>query len=516
MNRPFVLLCLIGSLLAACDRGPARPDRETLALGQRIYAAECATCHGADGRGVSGEHPPVRDSDWVSGDSRRLIAVILHGLKGPIEVNGEAWTGEMPGFAALSDEDIAALLSYLRTEHLARRAAPISPDEVAAERVHSLRYQSTIPIAGRDPPRRKIYRGFREGYLALDRLVLPPGFRIEVFATVPNPRSLARGTKGTIFAGNHRYGDAVYAVVDRDGDHRADAVHVIARGLAQPNAVAFHEGDLYVGEIIRILKFADIEDRLTDPPAPSVVFDGFPNQTRHEKKFMRIGPDGRLYVPVGADCNVCLPKNPLDATITRLNLDGTGLEVIARGVRNAVGLDWHPVTGELWFTDNGRDHMGDDVPPCEVNRLAREGAHFGFPHCHGRAVTDPEFAGTDGCASAVPPEIEIEAHAAPLGMLFYRGGQFPEAYRGALFVAEHGSWNRSRKVGYQVSIARMVDGRLGPYEPFITGWLDRAKDDYWGRPVDLLELPDGSLLLSDDWADVIYRISYTAPDQTRP
>ncbi len=342
--------------------------------------------------------------------------------------------------------------------------------------------------------------------LALDRVRLPAGFHIEIYAApVPGARSMSRGSRGTLFVGTRKTGK-LYAVVDRNGDHRADEVIVLAEGMNMPNGVAFRDGDLYVAEIDRVLRFKDIEARLDDPPVPTVVNAGFPSDRHHGWKFIRFGPDGRLYVPVGAPCNICESEDPRYASILRMRPDGTGLETFARGVRNTVGFDWHPDTGTLWFTDNGRDRMGDDLPPDELNRAPVPGLHFGFPYCHGGDLPDPEFGARRPCDAFVPPAIKLGPHVAALGMRFYGGSMFPESYRKQIFIAEHGSWDRSEPIGYRVSLVRLQGEQAVSYEVFAEGWLRQGKP--WGRPVDLLVLPDGSLLVSDDHAGAIYRITY--------
>ena len=342
-------------------------------------------------------------------------------------------------------------------------------------------------------------------YPQLAQIELPPGFHIQVYADgVPNARSMALSPDGTLFVGTRSGGD-LYALVDRDQDIRADSVFVLARGLNSPNGVAFRDGALYVAEINRVRRYDGIEGRLGDPPAPAVVYDGFPSDRHHGWKFIRFGPDGMLYVPVGAPCNVCERPDPY-AAITRMQPDGTGLEIVARGVRNTVGFDWHPDTGELWFTDNGRDNLGDDVPPDELNRASEAGQHFGFPYCHGGFVEDPEFGPARDCGEFVPPAQNLGPHVASLGMRFYTGTMFPEQYRKQIFIAEHGSWNRSEKIGYRVSLVRLEGNQAVSYEPFAEGWLQG--ESAWGRPVDVEIMPDGSLLVSDDRAGMIYRIVY--------
>jgi glucose/arabinose dehydrogenase len=280
-----------------------------------------------------------------------------------------------------------------------------------------------------------------------------------------------------------------------------------------PNGVAFRDGALFVAEVSRVRRYDGIEARLKDPPNPAVVNDTFPRDTHHGWKFIRFGPDGYLYVPVGAPCNVCEEKDPRYASIMRLKPDGTGLELFAGGVRNTVGFDWHPETKELWFTDNGRDWLGDDRPPDELNRAPRKGMHFGFPYLHGKNVRDPEFGGKAAGRALTPPEMELGAHVASLGMRFYTGSMFPAEYRNQIFIAEHGSWNRSSPVGYRISLVRLKGGRAASYETFAQGWLKGRSA--WGRPVDVLVMPDGALLVSDDKAGAIYRISYANPEEKR-
>ncbi len=348
--------------------------------------------------------------------------------------------------------------------------------------------------------------------LPLEQIRLPDGFSIEVYANgVENARALALGERGTLFVGSRRAGN-VYAIVDEDGDFRADRVHTLASDLNLPSGIAYRDGDLYIGAVSTIYRLDDIEDHLSDPPAPVVVSDAFPSDRHHGWKYLGIGPDGKLYVPVGAPCNIC--DEPGYAEIKRMNLDGTGIETYARGVRNSVGFDWHPTTGELWFTDNGRDMLGDDLPPCELNHAPRAGMHFGYPYCHGASVIDPEFGGDKSCADYVAPAQELGPHVAPLGMKFYTGEMFPPAYRGQILIAEHGSWNRSSKIGYRVTRVTLdSNGKATDYRVFAEGWLQGEEE--WGRPADLLVMPDGSLLISDDKANAIYRVTYREHDAER-
>ncbi|MBP2675596.1 MAG: glucose/sorbosone dehydrogenase-like protein [Deltaproteobacteria bacterium] len=333
---------------------------------------------------------------------------------------------------------------------------------------------------------------------------LPPGFRIETYAKVPDARSMTLGERGTLFVGTRR--EKVYAVLPGETAGGIHKVVTIARDLNQPNGVAFRGGALYVAEIGRILRYDGIESRLSSPPEPVVVDERFPKDRHHGWKFIAFGPDGMLYIPVGAPCNVCERADPRYAAILRMRADGTGLEVFASGVRNTVGFDWHPQTGELWFTDNGRDGLGDDLPPDEVNRAPVKGLHFGFPYVHGKTLPDPEFGARGKPAGFTPPEWELPAHAASLGMRFYSGTMFPPGYRGRIFIAEHGSWDRSTPIGYRVSLVRLEGNRVAGYEVFAEGWL--RGDKPWGRPVDVQVIADGSLLVSDDKSGTIYRISY--------
>lgn len=343
--------------------------------------------------------------------------------------------------------------------------------------------------------------------LPLDKIKLPSGFKIEVYAEVNNARSMAISPSGVLYVGN-RNGDKVYAVKDTDGDFKADKRWTIASGLNMPNGVAFKDGDLFVAEISRILKFSGIESKLDNPGKPEVVNDDYPTEEHHGWKYIAFGPDGKLYVPVGAPCNICEPKEEIYATITRLNADGTGREIYAKGVRNSVGFTWHPETKELWFTDNGRDMLGDDVPNCELNYAPKPGMHFGYPYCHEGSVKDPEFGDKRPCKDFVPPAQKLGPHVAPLGLKFYTGDMFPASYKNQLFIAKHGSWNRSKKIGYNVSLVKIQNNKAVGHETFASGWLDEATQKEWGRPVDVLVLPDGSMLVSDDQANVIYRISY--------
>ncbi|MBD3317867.1 MAG: sorbosone dehydrogenase family protein [Chitinivibrionales bacterium] len=346
--------------------------------------------------------------------------------------------------------------------------------------------------------------------MSLEAIRLPQGFKITVYAdSVEGARSMALGPDGMLFVGSRDVG-RVYAIVDHERDNRADTAYLIAQGLTMPNGVAYRNGALYVAEIDRVLRFDAIAQRLNNPPTPVVVNDSFPDDEWHGWKFIRFGPDSMLYVPVGAPCNVCLRDDKRYASIMRMNPDGTGLEVFAEGVRNTVGFDWHPKTGVLWFTDNGRDWMGDNKPPDELNRAPRKGLHYGFPHCHGDSILDPKYGRESACERYTSPALELGPHVAALGMRFYTADMFPEEYRSQIFIAEHGSWNRSEKIGYRVMLVKLNGERAVAYEPFAEGWLQG--EEAWGRPVDVEVMPDGALLVSDDKAGAIYRISYGEAD----
>lgn len=345
---------------------------------------------------------------------------------------------------------------------------------------------------------------------ATDRVLanvrVPAGFKLELYTDrVPGARSMTLGKQGTVFVGTQQQG-AVYAVSPPQ-NARTAPVRVIARDLNEPNGVAYRDGALYVAEISRILRFDQVEASGATLQ-PKVVRDDLPKDRHHGWRYIAFGPDGKLYIAIGAPCNIC--NEPEYAVIARVNPDGSDREVFARGVRNCVGMTWHPQTHELWFTDNGRDWLGDDAPPCELNRAPRPQLHFGFPFCHGTDIKDPDFGALGECSQSEAPARALDAHVAPLGLKFYTGRNFPPQYRGQLFVAEHGSWNRSVKSGYRITRLKLDGDKVVSYVPFAVGF--HRQDEVFGRPVDLLQLEDGSLLISDDRAGAIYRVSYvTSP-----
>jgi glucose/arabinose dehydrogenase len=342
----------------------------------------------------------------------------------------------------------------------------------------------------------------------LSQLKVPEGFKISFFAVdVDNARSMALGDKGTVFVGN-RQGKNVYALVDADNDGVAEKKYTVASGLKSPNGVAFHNGSLYIAEISKIWRIDNIESTLDDPAKPVIVSDSFPTAEHHGWKYIAFGPDGKLYVPVGAPCNICddNEKDKRFSSITRMNPDGTGFEVYAHGIRNTVGFTWHPQTKELWFTENGRDMLGDNIPPDELNIAVKKDENFGYPYCHANGLADPEFNKGKDCSQFKKPAAALTPHGAALGIKFNSGGMFPEKYRNQAFIAEHGSWNRTQPIGYRVMLATVEGNTVKSYEPFIDGWLKNG--EAWGRPVDVLFLKDGSLLISDDHANAVYRVTY--------
>ncbi len=340
----------------------------------------------------------------------------------------------------------------------------------------------------------------------LSQIQLPSGFRIEIYASgVRGARSMALGENGVVFVGSRSAGQ-VYALVNERNSGSGVSVITIASGLDTPNGVAFHHGSLYVAENSRILRYDNVIANLRQLPPPIVVADSLPRDRHHGWKYLAFGPDGKLYFPIGAPYNIGVSDDERFATIMQMNPDGSELRVFASGIRNSVGFDWDPVTGELWFTDNGRDWLGNDLPPDELNHAPRAGLHFGYPHYYGDNVPDPEFKVHPDPSRLVVPARKLGPHVAALGMKFYTGSMFPSEYRNQIFIAEHGSWNRTVPIGYRISLVRLSGGRAVSYEDFATGWLQGV--GVLGRPVDVLVMPDGALLVSDDLANQVYRISY--------
>ncbi len=345
---------------------------------------------------------------------------------------------------------------------------------------------------------------------------MPPGFVLETYAeNVTNARQMARGKNGTIFVGSRSAG-VVNALVDKNGDGKADEVIEVASGLNMPSGIAIKGDDLYVAAVNQVIKYADIEKRFRQQPKGQVIIDDLPADRHHGWKYIDFGPDGWLYVPVGTPCNVCQTKggdkfdDPRYDSIIKYNLATKEKRWVARGVRNSVGFDWHPVSNKLWFSDNGRDWLGDNLPPCEINRVDKEGSHFGYPYFHGGWVMDPEFGRNKNPDHYVKPAYNLGAHVAPLGIHFYTGNAFPDEYQHQLLVAEHGSWNRTERAGYRVMMAKLEAGEVKAYQPLITGFIQN--DKVVGRPVAFLPMPDGSLLISDDFAHAVYRLRYRSSD----
>jgi glucose/arabinose dehydrogenase len=339
--------------------------------------------------------------------------------------------------------------------------------------------------------------------LPVGKLKLPQGFNIEVYAAgMTNAREMALGDKGTVFVGS-RLVDKVYAIVNKDGKR---TVKVLASGLYRPNGVAFHNGTLYIAELSKISKIDNVEDVLDNPPKPTVIYDNLPKDEAHGWKFIAIGPDNKLYVPVGQPGNNVL-HDDAHGQIRRINLDGSNAEVVALGVRNTVGFDWNPETKQLYFTDNGRDWLSEDVPEDELNRVTKMGENFGAPYCYQGNIPDTEFGWGRSCSEFTPPVGLMGPHSASLGMRFYTGSMFPKAYKSAIVVARHGSWNKTKKFGGDVVVVKLdKDGKVKSIEPLITGFLEN--NSYIGRPNDVLQLKDGSILVSDDWNGAVYRITY--------
>ncbi len=342
--------------------------------------------------------------------------------------------------------------------------------------------------------------------IPLDRIKLPPGFKIEVWAAgLPGARAMALADNGKMYVGTRPLG-RIYEVSD-NGSQRS--VRVVVDKLNQP-AAAYRNGSLYVFAVDKVLRYDGITTNPNVAPVDMTEVFKLPKEQHHNWKYVAFGPDGKLYVPFGAPCNICEPPSGEYAQIRRYNPDGSGMEVLATGVRNSVGFDWHPVTKELWFSNHGRDWMGDDTPNDTIWRLSRKGMSAGFPYCHEGKIADPDVKKANPCEGVDQPVALMGPHAATMGVMFYTGTMFPPEYRNVLFNARKGSWNRTQKIGYDVVTVRATaDGKNAKVEPFMTGFMDPATQNFWGRPAYMTQLPDGSVLVSDEQLGAIYRITYS-------
>ena len=405
---------------------------------------------------------------------------------------------------------LACGYAFAQTQPAAPAAAPAAAAPAAAPAAPPSWQQGRSTEQGSSTlhPFAPILTGRPASDLTPDKLKLPPGFKVEVWVDgVPEARSLALGDKGTVFVSNRNLTN-VYAVVDRNGKRE---VKKILTGLKSPNGVAFDKGTLYVAERHRITRYDGIEDRLDNPPEAKVVIDNLDpsSQAGHFWKYLAMGPDGWLYFNIGAPGNIVMPTYD-QASINRVDPKTGKMETFARGVRNSVGFDWHPKSKELWATNHARDWINDDLPHDTLHRISRKGMHFGYPWCHQGDFADPDFGASRSCDEFDKPALKLGAHIAPLGMKFYTGKMFPAEYQNSMFIAMHGSWNRSTKQGYNVMRVAVDAKGNAKLMPFLDGFLSDAKGDppMWGRPVDLLQLKDGSMLVSDDYNGVIYRVSY--------
>jgi glucose/arabinose dehydrogenase len=458
---------------------------------EKLYQANCSSCHGANMEGGIG--PTLGKHAWLHGEPTKanLIKVISKGVP---EKNMPAWS------PALSAPQIALLAQYIADG--ANKTA-VAATAVATPPAAAAPAATTAGTAAAASTAAKVV----DDGIDLSGFKLPKGFRISVYASkVDAARSMAVSDSGIVYVGSRKAGK-VYALVPRADKQQADVV-TIASGLDNPIGVTLLNGALYVGEISRVIRFDNIDKRYAQKPSYEVLKVSLPDDKWHGEKVIKAGPDGKLYIPVGAPCNVCDTEDTKSAKIYSMNADGSGLKEYARGVRNTVGFDFHPTTKALWFTDNGRDEMGDNTPSCELNIAPKAGLHFGFPYCHGGVVPDPKFANGRQCEEFVEPVAKLGPHVAPLGMTFYTGKQFPEAYRNNVYVAEHGSWNRSTKSGYSVRLITLYGSKVVSDTAFIDGFL--RGEQVVGRPVDVVTLADGSMLVSDDFGGRVFRVTYDA------
>lgn len=343
--------------------------------------------------------------------------------------------------------------------------------------------------------------------LALNKLRLPAGFSISVYARVKNARSMTLGKNSIVYVGSRAAGN-VYAIIPNKTRSHAKQVIVIGEKMEQPNGVAYHNGNLYVAEISRLWRYKNIDQHLFNSPPKQLVYDKLPTKTHHGWRYIKFSPDDWLYISIGAPCNVCVSSDPQFGTLSRMKPNGDDFQIFAKGIRNSVGFDWDS-NNKLWFTDNGRDWLGDNLPPDELNYAPHQGMNFGFPYFYGDNVPDPSFSTVHSSKGMTVPALKLGPHVAALGMTFYKGAMFPNSYQNQIIIAEHGSWNRSKKIGYRLMLVKLRNHKAIARQPFVTGWLQGQ--NAWGRPVDTLVMPDGSLLVSDDFSGTIYRITYHAP-----
>ena len=442
---------------------------ETNEPGRDTYQQYCAGCHDTG----TGNAPRRSDTDYWK--KRLQVAIGRSALTNTV-ITGK---GAMPAKGGCTD----------CTEEMLQNAV-----------LYLINDANNTSTASADTP---------DDPFPLETLKLPAGFSIKVFADkLPGARFMAQGDDGTIFVGSKGFGN-VYAVIpNKDGTGIARKLTLLSE-LDEPNGVAFHQGALYVAEVGRILRYDDIEDHLEQPPEPVIVKDNLPSMRWHGYKTIDVGPDNKLYVAIGMPCNTCNYRqtNPLLGTIMRMKLDGNDFEPYAIGIRNSVGFTWHPESHALWFSDNGQDLLGDNTPPDEINYAPKAHMDFGFPYVFGHNIIAPDYTTQHiNTANFTPPAFALPAHVAPLGVRFYTGQQFPKEYQNQLFVALHGSWNRSKKTGYEILMLTVEGDRIVKSQPFVTGWLQGQ--EAWGRPVHLLVQPDGSLLISDDFKGAIYQVTY--------
>jgi glucose/arabinose dehydrogenase len=426
-----------------------------------LYKTHCQQCHGALREGGVG--PSLADGEWI-------ITQPTATAIGKVIRDGSS-NKAMPAWGSiLTSAQIDALASWL-----APGGATIS----------------TTPVIDTNAQLKKVR--------------LPKDFSISIYAdNLTNPRSMAVDTDDTVYVGSRKAGNIV-ALRDRNQDGVAETVIYVTKDLKDPTGVALHQGDLYVAETSRILRFKQVKAQLRQQQSFEVIKGDLPDKGWHGARAIEIGPDNRIYIPIGAPCNVCDVESAVFGKIWRMNLDGSDFELVVKGVRNSVGLAWHPLTQELWFTDNGRDELGDNSPSCELNFAPKKDMHFGFPYCHGGSVLDPEWGANKKCEQYTPPVVLLGPHVAPLGLSFYTAGQFPDIYKNQLFVAEHGSWNRTQKIGYRINLITL-NGNALVSDTVFADFSDGEKPV--GRPVDIAWLKDGSMLVSDDENGRIYRIRY--------